>query len=54
MVFGPTTVEMCGCLYPSAGPKNFEIRGAKRANEFGLVVSKLPEEREWDFNTFVR
>jgi hypothetical protein len=22
MLFGPTTVEICGCLYPSAGPKN--------------------------------
>jgi hypothetical protein len=31
MLFGPTTVEICGCLYPSAGPK--------RANEFGLVVT---------------
>jgi hypothetical protein len=39
MLFGPTTVEMCGCLYPSAGPNNFEIRGAKRANEFELVVT---------------
>jgi hypothetical protein len=32
MLFGPTTVEIYGCLYPSAGPKTFEIRELMNLN----------------------
>jgi hypothetical protein len=49
MPFGPTTVDICGCLYPSAGPTNLENRGAERANDFGLVVT-YQESGKGSFN----
>jgi hypothetical protein len=49
MLFGPTTVEVCGCWYLPAGPKNLEIQGAERANELGLVVT-YQESGKGSFN----